>query len=162
MYVNIFLNDSLEESGNSQYYFIDNTAYHEFLYNFSDGGVYTLEFYIRHPYLNPAIYSPTIGKKELTLLINHLNVSVIDDTDDNEDNDNEDPNLPDSPDDSSNFNLLINNIPTLSGIFGFAIVLTVSSTMIKRKHKKDKIIEKKNKMKKKNNNKSEDNKDLKL
>ena len=162
MYVNIFLNDSLKESGNSQYYFIDNTAYHEFLYNFSDGGVYTLEFYIRHPYLNPAIYSPTIGKKELTLLINHLNVSVIDDTDDNEDNDNEDPNLPDSPDDSSNFNLLINNIPTISGIFGFAIVLTVSSTMIKRKHKKDKIIEKKNKMKIKKNNKSEDNKDLKL
>ncbi len=89
-------------------------------------------------------------------------MSVIDDTDDNEDNDNEDPNLPDSPDDSSNFNLLINNIPTISGIFGFAIVLTVSSTMIKRKHKKDKIIEKKNKMKIKKNNKSEDNKDLKL
>jgi len=158
MYVDVILNNSFKEKESSQNNIKDDMVFHEFLYNFSEGGEYVLEFYITHPYLDPFEFSPSIGKKELTLKIN---VSP-DDFVIEELNDNDDTDQSDTPDDSSDFNPIMSNIPIISSIFGFATILTVSSTLIRRKHKKNQIIDKKKKAGKKDIKKQEDKLDLTL
>ncbi len=67
MYVNIVFNGSFIENVSLNSFQIGQKNYFNLTYGFVELGSYIFDFYVIHPFLDPEIYNPNIGKKELTL-----------------------------------------------------------------------------------------------
>ena len=164
MYVNIIINDTFIENISLESSQIGLKNHYSITYDFIDSGSYIFNFYIIHPFLDPDIYDPEIGKKELTFHIYYSN-GTLPEIPDNDTSDNNNStvtdNDEDNEDDSEEPNDSNYNTPAITGIFGFAIILTVSSTIIRRKYKKNQITDIKNKISKKHKNSPNANKALK-
>ncbi len=164
MYVNIIINDTFIENISLESSQIGLKNHYSITYDFIDSGSYIFNFYIIHPFLDPDIFDPEIGKKELTFHIYYSN-GTLPEIPDNDTSDNNNStvtdNDEDNEDDSEEPNDSNYNIPAISGIFGFGIILTVSSTIIRRKYKKNQITDIKNKISKKHKKSPNANKALK-
>ncbi len=162
MYVNIIINDTFNENITLESSQVGPKNHYSITYDFVDSGSYIFDFYLIHPFLDPDIFNPEIGKKELTFQI-YYSISILPEIPDNNPSDNDNSTDPNNEETDSEEQYVSNyNMPALTGIFGFAIVLTVSSTVIRRKQKKNQITDMKKKIKnKKHNNTPIDNKNLK-
>lgn len=133
MYAKIYfggdLIDTIDSVCTSQGYY---TCHNVTINSFSETGMYYIEFYLKHPFLDSNIYDPQIGKLERIFYIDYPKMVLTDGPGDTppENNTDDDDNPINGSDNSGDSNNTYNNDLIMSSITPISIILVFSSGLM--------------------------------
>ncbi len=158
MYADIIVNNTFGEKVSLEPSQSGQKNQYNLTYNFVDDGTYILDFYITHPFLDPEIYDPEVGKKELTLAMIFSNNTISEIPDNSNNNTDIIPSNDDSTDNSddnseeSNTNYIGEIVTPFVIISSISIGSIIGANRMKKNNKNHRL-----NMKKRDNSKIKKN-----